>query len=145
MATSGKNVLMDGFKNDIWNPIDFVLPGTSAIDSLFDTRGLGAAQKQFENQLFLDNSAREFNAKEAEKQRAWEEMMSNTQYQRAAKDIKAAGFNPWLALQQSGFSGSTPSGSSASSSAGGAASPSNKMSMVAGMIGTAIRMFLTKH
>ena len=144
MASSGNNVFMDGFKNDFWNPIDFLLPGTSAVDSLFDTRGLAGAQKQFENQLFLDNSARDFNANEAAKQRAWEEMMSNTQYQRAVRDLKAAGLNPWLAVQQGGMSGSTPSGSSASASSGGASAPSNKMAMVAGLIGTALRMFLTK-
>lgn len=144
MPTSGKSVLMDGFKNDFWNPIDFVLPGTSALDTIFDGRGLQGAQKQFENQLFLDNSAREFNANEAAKQRAWEEMMSNTQYQRAVKDLKAAGLNPWLAVQQGGLSGNTPSGSSASASSGGASAPSNKLTMIAGMIGTAVRMFLTK-
>lgn len=142
--TSGKDTMMDGFNNNWWNPIDFVLPGSSAIDTLFDSRGMHAAQKQFENQVFLDNSAREFNANEAQKQRDWEEMMSNSQYQRAVKDLKAAGLNPWLAVQQSGMSGNTPSGSSAQASSGSAGMPSNKLAMVAGLIGTAVRMFLTK-
>lgn len=133
-----------GFGNQWWNPIDFLLPGTSALNTLFDPTGKNAAQAQFENQMYLDNSARAFNAQEAEKQRSWEQMMSNTQYQRAVADIKAAGLNPWLALQNSGFSGNTPSGSSASSSSGSAGMAQNKLAMAAGLIATALRMFLTK-
>lgn len=38
--------------------------------------------------------------------RAWDKYLSDTQYQRAVKDLKAAGLNPWLALQN-GVSGST--------------------------------------
>lgn len=140
----GTNQLTQGFGNGWFNPIDIVLPGTSALNTMFDPTGSNAAQKQFENQLSLDNSAREFNAAEAEKQRAWEEYMSNTQTQRAAADLKAAGLNPWLAVQGSGFNGSTPSGSSASSSSGGASMANNKLSVAAGLIATALRMFLTK-
>jgi hypothetical protein len=145
MANSAfMNFMENGFKNEVWNPIDFLLPGTSALNYMFDPKGKQAAQQQFESQMFLDNSAREFNANEAQKQRDWEKMMSDTQIQRAVADIQSAGLNPWLALQGSGFAGSTPSGSSASSSSGSAAMAQNKLTIAAGLIATALRMFLTK-
>lgn len=52
-----------------------------------------------------------FNAQEAQKQRNFEEYMSNTSYQRAAADMKAAGLNPNLLYNSGGAS--TPSGMSA--------------------------------
>lgn len=68
----------------------------------------------FERDMYQMEKANEFSAAEAQKQRDFQERMSNTAYQRAMEDMKAAGLNPVLAYQQGGAS--TPSGASASSS-----------------------------
>lgn len=58
-----------------------------------------------------------FNAREAKKNRDWQEKMSNTAYQRAVSDMQKAGLNPALVYGQSAPAASTPSGSSATASA----------------------------
>lgn len=65
--------------------------------------------------------SRFFNATEAQKARDYQTEMSNTAYQRAVKDMQAAGLNPALMLGSGGAS--TPSGSAAS---GGSASSSHE-------------------
>ena len=56
-----------GFNNNYWNPIDFILPGTSALNTFFDPTGQNAAQQQYANQLSLQQQAQAYNSAEAEK------------------------------------------------------------------------------
>lgn len=55
-----------------------------------------------------DSHSAKQSRKEAEKQRSWEERMSNTSYQRGTSDMLAAGINPMAAISQGGAS--TPAG-----------------------------------
>lgn len=72
------------------------------------------ANNQMLRDLYVLGQANEFNAMESQKQRDFEERLSNTAYQRAMVDMKKAGINPVMLVNQGGAM--TPSGASASSS-----------------------------
>jgi hypothetical protein len=72
---------------------------------------LGAIQQGVYNRIQQD-AAMDYNSAEAAANRAWQERMSNTSYQRAAEDMRKAGINPILAAQQGGAS--TPGGAQGS-------------------------------
>ena len=61
-------------------------------------------QAKIANEYALENWKRtaEYNSAEAQKNRDWQEKMSNTSYQRAMADMKAAGLNPILAAGNGG-------------------------------------------
>lgn len=102
------------------------IPNTSAVKNAItdigDALGIGTQRR-----------SQEFNSAEAQKTRDWQEQMSNTAYQRAVSDMKAAGLNPAL-MYGNGGAESTPSGATASSGGGGIGSAANMLSSAANLI-----------
>lgn len=68
---------------------------------------LSAIQQGVYNHI-EQQAAMSYNSAEAARNRAWQEQMSSTAYQRAVEDMRKAGINPILAYTQGGAS--TPSG-----------------------------------
>ena len=146
MANSAGNWFTNGFNNEFWNPADFLLPGFSAANQMFDLTGKNAAQQQFASQIALQKDAQAYNSAEAEKNRLFEKEMSDTAIERQVADLIAAGLNPWLAVNGGNAQGaSSPAGSAASVSSGSASMANNKLAVAAGIIATALRIFLAKH
>ena len=103
-----------------------------AIDNLL------TGQRDYDRTRSLQEQAQSFNKSEAQLQREWEEKMSNTAYQRAVRDLEAAGLNPALIYGSAGVA-STPSGATAHS---GAASAPNSASSFVSLIGTVANLVM---
>lgn len=100
-------------------------------------------ERDFNRQKELQEIAQQFSANEAQKSRAWQEQLSNTAYQRAAKDLKAAGLNPALLYSSSGQA-STPAGATAhGASASAGSSGQGVVSLISNII-TGIGSFMLK-
>lgn len=70
--------------------------------------GAATTAAQIGYNIYANNRQEQFNAKEAQKQRDYETLMSNTAYQRGYADMLKAGLNPNLAGGSGGAS--TPTG-----------------------------------
>lgn len=102
---------------------------------------LGTNKVNNKNTSALLNYQNQFNEYMANKQMAFQKDMSNTAYQRAIADMKAAGINPMVAAANGHLSpASSPSGSSASSVS---VSP-NKSRVAQSILGSATAKFASQ-
>lgn len=111
---------------------------TSIFDRIFQNNKVEA-----ENSAFMTAWEQAFAREEAEKERQWAERMSNTAYQRTAKDMRATGLNPYLLYNSSGSLSTAPSGATASASSK-TTKLTNPIEVVGNLLLSAFKLGLSK-
>lgn len=111
----------------------------NSITKANNAQAIANAQAQRDWQASMVASSSEFNAREAAKNRNWQEYMSNTAHQREVRDLLAAGLNPILSAMNgngaSVTSGATASAGSAPSGANAGVDESGASALVS-LLGT---------
>lgn len=133
---------------DYWDESNIVDDWAKHIDTYGHNEALAAYEREKEAALEAWKREATYNAAQAKNQRAFEEYMSNTAFQRKVADYVKAGFSPLAALEGSAGA-STPSGVAASANAKAAsAAPgqrgSNNFGSLLGAVLSVIAMVATK-
>lgn len=106
--------------------IGLITGGAQLASGLFSSETSAQnTQEQIQAQEEMQQQSEQFNAAQAQITRDWQTQMSNTAYQRASADMKAAGLNPMM-MASGSMNASTPSGSTASTSTPTVPMPQNK-------------------
>lgn len=98
--------------------------GASLGDKIADLLGVTDTKGNYER--WLTERDREYERQATNSARAWDLYMDSTKVQRMVDDIKAAGLNPWLAIQSGLSGGSTATTAGSGSSARAVYSGNNK-------------------
>lgn len=135
--------LLDPFKvTGDWNASVGEPVSTTQGDFFSGLRNIVTGDMDYRRERELQDISNAFSASEAKKSRDFSERMSNSAYQRAVADMKAAGINPALAISQGGAS--TPSSASASaSSAHAGKSGQGLMTLLGALLGGAFKVATT--
>lgn len=106
------------------------------------------AREQMDYQRQSDQTAMAWSAQEANKNRLWQESLSNTAHQREVHDLLAAGLNPILAANNGAYTGSGATGQGFSSSGAQGTVDTNASgimgSMATALINTASQAAITR-
>lgn len=120
-----------GTGKDWWSPI-VNTDSTGDAGFLDGFMNFFTGNKDWERQQIMNERQQSFNAMEAQKNRDWQERMSNTAYQRQVADMKAAGINPYAALSHGASVGG---GATASASQAGVGSSGRGFGALLSFIG----------